>query len=129
METQCNGEHFKVECKVDGIWYSDDFVFPDHGTALAFKRHEEVHGSGNLYRIVGTSAPINLPSVDREADGGEDEDGSPDGDGSSSLFDWSTFFDLGVLCPVSGLCAGDGDLERIYAQCCLGCSVVGEVFI
>ena len=130
MEAQCKKEqHFKVECKIDGIWFNDAFVFPDRGTANAFKLWEEVHGSGNSYRVVVTDAPVNLPPADLEKEEGASGDGSSDEDGPPSGFDWSSFFDLIVLCPASVYKAGDGDLERIYDQCCQGCSVVGEVFI
>lgn len=117
-----NGQHFKVECQIDGKWFGDNFVFPDRTTALEFKRRVESRGSVNQYRIVGTDSPVNLPTI------GEDEDGLSDEDDPSSLIDWSTLFDLSILCPATLRGSGDGDLDRVHSQCQCG-YVEGEVFI
>lgn len=123
MKTRHNGEHFKVECKIDGMWFESDFVFPDRKAALAFKRHEESYGSGNSYRIVPTTAPVNLPP--REGD--EESESSDEGD-SLSPVDWSSLLELSVLYPAHFHGAGDGDLDRVYACCQQGCPIAGEVF-
>jgi len=125
MSEKRNEEHFKVECQVDGRWFEGDYIFPDRDTALAFKHHEEEHGSGNSYRIVATDAAVNLPSKE----GDEDED-SESSEEDSSLFsiDWSALFELAVLCPRTLLGASDGDLERMYARCEQGCCIEGRVF-
>ena len=126
MEAQRNGQHFKVECQIDGEWFESDYVFPDQDTALAFKRHEEGHGSGNSYRIVPTNADVNLPLGEESED--EEESMSSDGGDSLSSVDWTSLFELAVLCPLSFHGSGDDDLDRVYAQCRQGYAIVGEVF-
>ena len=125
MEAQKNGQHFKVECQIDGEWFGSDYVFPDQATALAFKRHEEEHGSGSLYRVIPTNAPVNLPLVEDEGDGNA---GEPSDDDPSSSFDWAELFELSVLCPTTFCRPSDGDLDRIYSQCRDGCPLQGRVF-
>ena len=130
MEAKCSGTHFKVECQVDGQWFDIEYVFPDHDTALAFKHHEEEHGTGNSYRIVPTNATVNLPPREDDEDDEENgnEEGEPsDGDGSVFLVDWSALFELVALCPMAFPGPGDGDLERVYAQCEQGCCIGGRV--
>lgn len=120
MEVQKNGQHFKVEYQVGGRWFESSYIFPDRTTALAFKRHEEEHGSGSNYRIVSTDADVNLPSVENEP---------PEEDGSPFSIDWSILFELMVLCPTTFSGAGDGDLERMYARCEQGYCIEGRVFL
>ena len=54
------------------------------------------------------------------------EEGEEDEDELST--DWVSLFELSVLCPASFRGAGDGDLDRVYAQCEQGCVVTSEVF-
>jgi len=126
MEAKCNGTHFRVECKIDGMWFENDFVFPDRVAALAFKQREESYGSGNSYRIVPTTAAVSLPPAEEDEEGGES--GPSDEDGSLSLVDWSSLFELSMLCPAVFRGTGDGDLDRVYARCQQGCCVEGRVF-
>lgn len=127
MSEKGSGEHFRVECKIDGVWFDSEYVFPTKSEALAFQRKEEAYGSGNSYRIVVTSDPVNLPPVKGEGDEEEDGSSSEDGPSSSSFFDWSVSLDLAALCPLSVRGAGDGDLDRVYSQCQHGC-LEGRVF-
>ena len=106
------GEHFTVKCLIDGVWFSNDVVFPDRDQAREYGRETVECGAAAQYRITVTGAPVKLPQEEQG-----DEPSSLDGSFSSNRnrIDWAEFFDLVVLCPASFRSVADGDFDQVLA--------------
>lgn len=110
-------EHFRVECRIDGKWFSNALVFPDRGSARQYGREMVECGAAERYRVTITDALVNQP---RDEEEGESEPSN--GGGSPSFLgrgyiDWAEFFNLVILCPAPCM---DDDLERLLVPCASG---------
>ena len=57
-----NTEHYKVDGRIDGKWFSNDYVFSSREEAMAYGERGVEEGALEKYRLVPTTAPVNLPS-------------------------------------------------------------------
>ena len=109
-------EHFAVQCRIDGVWFSNDTVFPDREKARVYGREMVVCGAADRYRVDITSAPVSLPQEQEDDEGELPPQNDPSFPSTNSV-DWAEFFDLVILCPTLFRGTDDSDLERTHASC------------
>jgi hypothetical protein len=128
-----SNSNFKVDCKIDGEWFSNDLVFPDRERAKAYGVVLRDCGAVEQFRLIPTGAPVRLPVDEGNGEeSSEDEDDDDDDEDAgenafccaSDLVDWDLLLQLTVLCPLACFFGRNDDnhssgLERIYATCAI----------
>lgn len=106
-------KRYRVDCRIDGKWFSNKAVFPNMADARAYGEDMVDCGAASSFRLVGTDAPVNPPETD-------DEGEPSDEDGSSlcrlcDTIDWDTVLLIQALCPViSG--SNGGGIHAIFVD-------------